>query len=116
MAMDIRKMGIIGAGHMGTGIAHVCALAGHDVLLKDVSPEIVEKALATINGNMARQVRKGRITEEQRKAALEKIHPVDNYEAFGECDIVIEAATESEEVKRQIFRELCPHLPPATRS
>ena len=112
--MDIRKVGIVGAGHMGTGIAHVCALAGYDVLLKDVSPEIVEKALATINGNMARQVRKGRITEEQRQAALEKIQPVNDYESFGECDIVIEAATESEEVKRQIFRELCPHLPPAT--
>jgi len=112
--MDIRKVGIIGAGHMGTGIAHVCALAGHDVLLKDVSPGIVEKALATINGNMARQVRKGRITEEQRQAALEKIHPVNDYESFAECDIVIEAATESEEVKREIFRELCPHLPPAT--
>ncbi len=63
---------------------------------------------------MARQVRKGRITEEQRKAALDKIHPVSDVEAFAECDIVIEAATESEEVKRQIFRELCPHLPPAT--
>ena len=112
--MDIRKVGIIGAGHMGTGIAHVCALAGHDVLLKDISPEIVEKALATINGNMARQVRKGRITEEQRKAALEKIHPVNDYESFADCDLVIEAATESEEIKREIFRELCPHLPPAT--
>ena len=112
--MEIRKVGIVGAGHMGTGIAHVCALAGYDVLLKDVSPEVVEKALATINGNMARQVRKGRITEEQRKAALDKIHPVSDVEAFAECDIVIEAATESEEVKRQIFRELCPHLPPAT--
>ncbi len=112
--MDIRKVGVIGAGHMGTGIAHVCALAGHDVLLKDVAPDIVEKALATINGNMARQVRKGRISEEQRQAALEKIHPVNDYEPFAECDLVIEAATEAEEVKREIFRELCPHLPPAT--
>ena len=112
--MDIRKVGVIGAGHMGTGIAHVCALAGYDVLLKDVAPDIVEKALATINGNMARQVRKGRISEEQRQAALEKIHPVNDYDSFAECDIVIEAATESEEVKREIFRELCPHLPPAT--
>ena len=112
--MDIRKVGVIGAGHMGTGIAHVCALAGHDVLLKDVAPDIVEKALATINGNMARQVRKGRISEEQRQAALGKIHPVNDYEPFAECDLVIEAATEAEEVKREIFRELCSHLPPAT--
>ncbi len=112
--MDIRKTGIIGAGHMGTGIAHVCALAGHEVLLKDVSMEVVERALATINGNMARQVRKGRITEQQREAALEKIHAVDVYEPFAECDLVMEAVTESEEVKRQVFAELCPHLPPAT--
>ena len=112
--MDIRKVGIIGAGHMGTGIAHVCALAGHEVLLKDVSPEVTERALATINGHLARQVRKGRITEAQRTAALEKIHPVDSCEPFAECDLVIEAVTESEEVKRAVFAELCPHLPPAT--
>ena len=112
--MDIRKVGIIGAGNMGTGIAHVCALAGYDVLLKDVSSEIVARALATINGNMAKQVRKGRIAEEQRQAALEKIHPVDTLETFGECDLVIEAITESEEAKRQLFADLCPHLPPAT--
>ena len=112
--MDIRKVGIIGAGHMGTGIAHVCALAGHEVLLKDVSPEVTERALATINGNMAKQVRKGRITEAQRTAALEKIRPVEACEPFAECDLVIEAVTESEEVKRAVFAELCPHLPPAT--
>ncbi len=112
--MDVRKVGIIGAGHMGTGIAHVCALAGYDVLLKDVSSEVVEHALATINGNMAKQVRKGRITEEQRRAALQKIHPVDTLEAFAECDLVMEAITESEEAKRRLFAELCPHLPPAT--
>jgi len=112
--MDIRKVGIIGAGHMGTGIAHVCALAGYEVLLKDVSPDITERALATINGNMARQVRKGRISEQQRAAALEKIHPVNDYEAFSACDLVMEAVTESEEIKRAVFAELCPHLPPAT--
>ncbi len=112
--MDIHKVGVIGAGHMGTGIAHVCALAGHEVLLKDIAPEVVERALATINGNLAKQVRKGRISEEQRQAALEKIHPVSDLEAFAECDLIIEAITESEEAKRQLFAELCPHLPPAT--
>ncbi len=110
--MDIRKVGIIGAGQMGSGIAHVCALAGYDVLLYDISPESLEKALATINGNMARQVNKGIITEDERKAALERIVPVDDMAEFGECDLVIEAATEDEDVKRAIFAELCPHLKP----
>ena len=112
--MDVRKVGIIGAGRMGGGIAQVCALAGFDVVLKDISEEKVRSALATINGHLARAVKKKRIKEAQREAALEKITPVDGYEPFAECDIIIEAATESEETKRRIFRELCPHLPPAT--
>ncbi len=110
--MDIRKVGIIGAGQMGSGIAHVCALAGYDVLLYDISPESLEKALATINGNMARQVNKGIITEDERKAALERIVPIEDMAEFGECDLVIEAATEDEDVKRAVFAELCPHLKP----
>ncbi len=110
--MDIRKVGIIGAGQMGSGIAHVCALAGYDVLLYDISPESLEKALATINGNMARQVNKGIITEDERKAALERIAPIGDMAEFGACDLVIEAATEDEDVKRAIFAELCPHLKP----
>ncbi len=110
--MDIRKVGIIGAGQMGSGIAHVCALAGYDVQLYDISPESLEKALATINGNMARQVNKGIITEDERKAALERIAPIEDMAEFGECDLVIEAATEDEDVKRAIFAELCPHLKP----
>ncbi len=110
--MDIRKVGIIGAGQMGSGIAHVCALAGYDVLLYDISPESLEKALATINGNMARQVNKGIITEDARKTALERIAPIEDMAKFGDCDLVIEAATEDEDVKRAIFAELCPHLKP----
>jgi 3-hydroxybutyryl-CoA dehydrogenase len=113
-AMEIRKVGIIGAGQMGSGIAHVVALAGYDVLLNDISEDILRNALATINGNMARQVRKGKITEEQRSAALERIRPVMDLSAMAECDIVIESATEDEDIKRAIFAELCPHLPPAT--
>ncbi len=112
--MDIRKVGIVGAGRMGTGIAHVCALAGHEVMLADVSRELVQAALATINGNLARQVNKGRITEEQRAAALERIAGADSLERFADCDLVIEAVSESEEIKRRVFQELCPHLPPAT--
>ncbi len=112
MAFSIRKIGIIGAGQMGSGIAHVCALAGFDVKLNDVSVDRIKAGIATINGNMARQVSKKRITEEQRQAALKLIGPADSYEAFGDCDLVIEAATEKEEVKRAVFAAVCPHLKP----
>jgi len=111
--MDIRKVGIIGAGQMGGGIAHACALAEHEVALHDVAAGNLKKALATINGNMARQVRKGTITEEERLAALERIKPVEDMAQFSDCDLVIEAATEDEDVKRAIFSELCPHLAPS---
>ena len=80
-AQDIRKVGVIGAGQMGSGIAHVCALAGFDVKLHDVSADRVKQALATINGNMARQVAKKAITEEQRQAGLAKIAPADAMDA-----------------------------------
>ena len=113
-AMDIRKAGIIGAGQMGGGIAHVCALAGYDVSLFDISAAQLKKALATINGNMARQVRKGDISEEARAEALERIHPVESIAALGDRDLVIEAASEDEETKRAIFAELCQHLSPGT--
>jgi 3-hydroxybutyryl-CoA dehydrogenase len=112
MAPTIRKVGVIGAGQMGNGIAHVCALAGVPVALNDVAPERIKEALATINGNMARQVGKKVITEDQRKAALNLITAAESYDAFGDCDLVIESATEKEEVKRKIFAELCPALPP----
>ena len=108
--MTISKVGVIGAGQMGSGIAHVCALAGYQVGLYDISREMIEKGLATINGNMARQVRSGRITEDQRKAALELITPAAKFENFGDADLVIESAIEDESVKRKIFNELCPHL------
>ena len=112
MAPTIRKVGVIGAGQMGNGIAHVCALAGVPVALNDVAPERIKEALATINGNMARQVGKKVITEDQRKAALNLITAAESYDAFSDCDLVIESATEKEEVKRKIFAELCPALPP----
>jgi 3-hydroxybutyryl-CoA dehydrogenase len=112
MAMPLKKIGVIGAGQMGNGIAHVGALAGYDILLHDVSPERVKSALATINGNMARQVSKGTITEEERKAALTHIQPAERMADLADCDLVIESASEKEEVKRKIFTELSPILKP----
>jgi 3-hydroxybutyryl-CoA dehydrogenase len=108
----LRKIGIIGAGQMGSGIAHVAALAGFEVKLNDVSSDRLKAGIATINGNMARQVSRKRITEEERQAALKRIVPAEAFEAFGDCDLVIEAATEKEDVKRTIFSNLCPALKP----
>src|SRR5215467_6938265 len=110
---QIRKVGVIGAGQMGSGIAHVCALAGLDVALNDVSDDRIKEGLATINGNMARQVARERITEDQRQTALKKIKSASNFEQFADCDLVIEAVTENEEVKRKTFAKLCPLLKPA---
>ncbi|MGE0034396.1 MAG: 3-hydroxybutyryl-CoA dehydrogenase [Xanthobacteraceae bacterium] len=111
-AQAIRSVGVIGAGQMGSGIAHVCALSGFEVRLNDVSADRIKAGIATINGNMARQVARKRISEEDRQAALRKIAPAENFDDFGDCDLVIEAATEKEEVKRQIFVNLCPSLKP----
>jgi 3-hydroxybutyryl-CoA dehydrogenase len=114
MAQSIRKIGIIGAGQMGNGIAHVSALAGIPVVINDVAPARLKEALATINGNMTRQVARKRISEDDKQQALKRISISENYDAFADCDLVIEAATEKEEVKRQIFAELCPVLKPDT--
>jgi 3-hydroxybutyryl-CoA dehydrogenase len=110
MAFTIKKVGVIGAGQMGSGIAHVCALAGFDVKLNDVSPDRIKAGIATINGNLARQVRKKAISEDDRQAALKRIAAAENYAAFADCDLVIEAATEKEDVKRTVFASLCPVL------
>ncbi|WP_349371204.1 3-hydroxybutyryl-CoA dehydrogenase [Salinarimonas sp.] len=112
--MEIKTVGVIGAGQMGNGIAHVCALAGLDVLLNDVSEDRVTTGLATINGNMARQVAKEMISDAERKSALDRIRPAVGLEALSPADIVIEAATENEQVKRSIFTALCPVLRPET--
>jgi 3-hydroxybutyryl-CoA dehydrogenase len=112
MGIEIKTVGVIGAGQMGSGIAHVCSNAGFNVRLNDLSEERINAGLATINGNMARQVSKGAITEADRQAALERIKPARTYDDLGTCDIVIEAATENEEVKRKIFTNLCPSLRP----
>jgi 3-hydroxybutyryl-CoA dehydrogenase len=112
MALPVRKIGVIGAGQMGSGIAHVSALAGFEVKLNDLSADRIKAGIATINGNMARQVSRKRITEEERQAALKRITPADKYDAFEDCDLVIEAATEKEDVKRSIFASVCPVLKP----
>ena len=108
----IRRIGIIGAGQMGRGIAHVCALAGLDVLLSDANPAALAQARDTIGSNLARQVARGRIKEEEKAAALGRIKAAGDYRAFADCDMVIEAATEKEAVKREIFKELVPVLNP----
>ncbi|MFC0284089.1 3-hydroxybutyryl-CoA dehydrogenase [Camelimonas abortus] len=112
MAIAIRKVGVIGAGQMGNGIAHVCAASGFDVRLNDLSEERLNSALATIDGNLARQVARGVITEADRRAAMARITPSLSLADMADCDLVIEAATENEEVKRKIFAELCPLLRP----
>src|SRR5499427_3702830 len=112
MQLDIRKVGVIGAGQMGNGIAHVCALSGFSVLLNDVSLDRIKSSLATINGNMARQVGKNLISEEDRKAALGRITPAEKLDALNDCDLIIETASEKESVKVGIFAELCPVLKP----
>ena len=107
---DIKTVGVIGAGQMGSGIAHVCALAGYEVLLIDVSPERIAESLATIDHHMARQVARGVVSEAEMRAALARITPTEGLEAIGHADLTIEAATEDEEIKKQIFKALQPHL------
>jgi 3-hydroxybutyryl-CoA dehydrogenase len=110
--MNIRTVGLIGAGQMGNGIAHVCALAGYSVRLHDVSVDRIQAGLATINGNMARQVSKQHIKEDDRRTALARITPAETLDALADCDLVIETAAEKEEIKRKIFSELCKSLKP----
>jgi 3-hydroxybutyryl-CoA dehydrogenase len=109
-ASTIKSVGIIGAGQMGNGIAHVVALAGYDVALHDLKKEAVEKARGIIERNMARQVSRGLITDAEMQTALKRIRYAPDLAAVGEADLVIEAATEDEAVKRKIFADLCPKL------
>jgi 3-hydroxybutyryl-CoA dehydrogenase len=112
MAVTIKKVGVIGSGQMGNGIAHVAALAGFDVVLNDVSDERLKSAMATINGHLSRQVAKQAITEDARKQALARISSTETLDGLSDCDLVIETAVEKEEVKRKIFHELCAVLKP----
>ena len=108
----MKTIGIIGAGQMGSGIAHVCALADLDVLLHDVNEEAIESGLATISGNLARQVSSEKITDADRHAALARLKPATDPHALGIADMVIEAATENEDIKRSIYKSICPVLAP----
>jgi 3-hydroxybutyryl-CoA dehydrogenase len=110
--VPIRTVGIIGAGQMGNGIAHVAAIAGYDVAINDLKKETVDKARTTIERNMSRQVSRSLITEAEMQAALRRIKYAPDLESIGEQDLVIEAATEDEAVKRRIFADLCPKLKP----
>jgi 3-hydroxybutyryl-CoA dehydrogenase len=112
MALNIQSVGVVGAGQMGNGIAHVCALAGYSVMLNDVSGDRIKAGMATINGNMAKQVAKKTITEDARKNALALIKPAEKYGDMSACDLVIESAAEKEDIKRKIFSDLCASLKP----
>jgi 3-hydroxybutyryl-CoA dehydrogenase len=113
IANAIHSVGIIGAGQMGNGIAHVCALAGYDVHIADIGEEALKRALDTIDHNIQRQVARGRVSEADKQAALKRIRTGVDYGIFDQCDFVIEAATEREEIKRDIFKKLVPHLKPS---
>jgi 3-hydroxybutyryl-CoA dehydrogenase len=106
----IERVGIVGAGQMGSGIAHVCAVAGIDVVLVDAKPDALGRALDKIARHMDRQVAKGTLAAADKAPALGRIHTSGDFSAIAECDLVIEAATEKEEVKRGIYRALTPHL------
>ncbi|HSU99325.1 MAG TPA: 3-hydroxyacyl-CoA dehydrogenase NAD-binding domain-containing protein, partial [Roseiarcus sp.] len=112
MTFNIETVGVIGAGQMGAGIAEVAAQAGLAVFLNDVAEERVNGALATINGHLSRQVSKGQIDEAQRRAILDRIQVARTFDKLGECDLVVEAASENEEVKRKVFTALRAFLKP----
>ncbi|TDH34835.1 3-hydroxybutyryl-CoA dehydrogenase [Pseudohoeflea suaedae] len=112
MSVQIKSVGVIGAGQMGGGIAHVCAMAGYDVHVHDVSPDSLQTMQANISGNLARQVSSGKATDAERDAALSRIHLATEMSDLAGMDMVIEAATEDETVKRKIYQQLCPILNP----
>ena len=109
---NIKTVGVIGAGQMGSGIAQVCALAGIDVLLHDITPERIEKGISTVASGLGRQVTSGKITEDARTAALGHVKAANAVTDLGACDLVIEAATEDEATKKKIFASVCPVLRP----
>lgn len=112
--MAVSNVGIVGAGQMGNGIAHVFSLAGFDVLLNDISAEALEKGMVSIKANMSRQVARGKITDAEMAAALARIKTTETLSELGPSDLIIEAATERETIKQAIFEDLLPHLKPET--
>jgi len=112
--MEIARVGVVGAGQMGNGIAHVLALAGYDVLMTDISEDALAAAVALVDRNLVRQVTRDKITEAEKDAAMARIRTTNKLTDLGDTDLVIEAATERETVKQAIFDELLPHLKPNT--
>ena len=110
--MDIAKVGVIGAGQMGSGIAQVCALAGMEVLVNDVTEARTHAGIEGIDTAFGKLVEKGQVTADERQMAMMRIKAAPDLAAFADCDLVIEAASENEEVKRKIFQAVCPHLKP----
>ena len=108
--MAVEKIGVIGAGQMGTGIAHVLALAGYDVVLDDINKDALSKAIERVEKNMQRQAAKGAITEDQIKPALARIRVTQTLDDLRDRDLVIEAATEDESIKKKIFQDLCKRI------
>ena len=104
--MSLDRIGVVGAGQMGAGIAHVAALAGRDVVLLDVSLDVVKKGLKTIEKNLGRQVEKGKVTAQARDAALARVMPATDVSAFSDADLVVEAVVENEAVKKDLFGKL----------
>jgi 3-hydroxybutyryl-CoA dehydrogenase len=112
--MDIQTIGIVGAGQMGNGIAHVMALAGYDVMMTDISADALQKAVETIDGNSSRQVGRGKISEAEMTTAMKRIVTTTTLTDLGPNDLIIEAATERETIKQAIFEDLLPHIKPDT--
>jgi 3-hydroxybutyryl-CoA dehydrogenase len=108
----IKNIGVVGAGQMGSGIAHVCLLAGYTVFLSDTSEEILEKSIETIAKNMERHVSRGKLSHKEKDKALAGLHHFVGLEGLKTCDLIIEAATEKETVKKEIFRKLVPLISP----
>ncbi len=110
MTLEIRKIGVIGAGQMGGGIAQVSAIAGVDVLLNDLTEERISAAIAKIDANLSRMVEREALSAADKNAAMAHIKPAADFKLLSDADLVIEAAAENEDVKRKIFSSLCPHL------
>jgi 3-hydroxybutyryl-CoA dehydrogenase len=111
-ALSIKKIGVIGAGQMGSGIAHVAAVAGIDIVLNDIGQEQLDKAIANIDRNLERQVQRERISAADKQDALDRLSVSTDHAALGDCDVVIEAATENEAIKREIYKTILPSLRP----
>jgi len=110
MSLEIKKIGIVGAGQMGNGIAHVCAKAGYDVHLLDVDADLAAAGIGKISANLDREVKRGALDEAGKAEALARISSGSDYASFGDCQLVIEAATEDEDIKKMIIAEICANI------